>query len=132
MIPRVAIAGRYEERASILKILIETHLNQFVEIQASWLTHSSKDDAALSDKEAADWALFNCYEIVNADALIYFPSQYKVCSRGRLIDFGIALGTGKKIILCGTPEPTIYQRGGLIIVCEPDTLVETVKQVLKI
>jgi hypothetical protein len=139
-LPRVAIAGRYKERQKMLDVINDTHLALTVEIQASWLLNPMKDDETLTEQEAASWALLNCYEIANAEALIYFPSWWKPIgetsgpcwSPGRLIDFGIALGTGKKIIICGKPEPSIYFRGGLVTVCEPDTLVETVKRVLKL
>lgn len=133
---RLAVAGRYQDRHSILAMLEKADLSTIPAVlTASWLTGTAENDAALTDAVAYGQVATNLAEIKQADALLYFTCHtsiggYPFWSPGRLIDFGIALASNVPIIVVGKPEPTIYQRGQLVTVCTIKTLRETVKTVM--
>lgn len=138
---RLAIAGRYAERHTIKQMLTEAKLDALpVVITASWLDCTEEGDANLTDEQAVSRAKINRAEIASAHALIYVPSwvytrsglpDRVVWSPGRLIDVGIAFANRIPIIIVGSPEPSVYFRGDMVTVCEPETLRATVQRVLQ-
>ena len=144
---RLSVAGRYAERHAIAQILAHANLDTLpVEITASWLNGTAESDADLTDAQAVAQVDQNVLEILSSQALLYVPSwstrwddldpampshePRPIWSPGRLIDFGLAMGVMIPIIVVGRPEPTIYQRGELVTVCDWGTLRETIQRVL--
>lgn len=141
---KLAVAGRYQDRRAIKKVLAGANLEPFgTMITASWLDSSADSDGAMTDSDARVQVETNVVEILNADLLLYFPSwkhercgkdealnfiAYPRWSPGRCIDVGIAIGASVPVLIVGTPEPSIYFRG--IPSCRPDELRETVQWML--
>lgn len=135
---RLSVAGRYQDRATIKRQINQSGLfvqSAFpVDITASWIDSANENDAALSDFQAKEQVMLNMQEIADADVLLYFSCVNALgepfWTPGRLIDFGIAFGKGKPIIIVGKPEESIYFRCHLVTSCEPNKLCETIKKVL--
>jgi|CXWL01.1.fsa_nt_gi hypothetical protein len=138
---RIAVAARYADRREIQQFLDLAQLTHLpVQLTATWLTATAEQDADLTDAQAEQAAETNWREISDADLLLYFPcwagdraGRYPFWSPGRLIDFGIAVGSLIPILVVGQPEPTIYQRGAQVSVCErtPMALYRAVKGMVR-
>lgn len=135
---KIAVAGRYQDRATIREQIRIAGLDREpFELTASWITNTQENDAAMTDEQAMLQAQVNVIEIVQADALLYFPCFNALgepfWSPGRLIDFGIAMATCVPIIVVGPREPTMYQRGELVTsVRAPTEIRPAIEYILRI
>jgi len=131
---KIAIAGRYLERAEIRTQLAQAGLLHAV--TASWLDSPAEGDSDLSEAQARLQVETNVVEILNADLLLYVPSWgitpglllEPYWSPGRLIDVGIAIVARVPVLIVGKPESSIYFRG--MPVCDWGTVRETVEGIL--
>lgn len=88
-------------------------------ITSRWIT----DDAHILESMAEQSALADLADIDRSDALVLFTDQYaERPGRGKFVELGYALGKGKKVYLCGSPDPScvFYRLPGLTRVSRVD------------
>jgi nucleoside 2-deoxyribosyltransferase len=75
------------------------------EITGRWIYRSGPNVENLESKEAERYAREDLSDVLRADTVILFSEAPRTPTRGgRMVEFGVALGTGKRVICVGGKE----------------------------
>lgn len=109
------LAGRFSRRHELGLYANELKLAGY-QITSRWL-HSTVSTNALRDPAALIRAAHQDLDDVKAaDGLVLFTEAEGVyTSGGRLVEFGVALGAGKRLFVVGPPE-NIFENGRMTMI----------------
>ena len=122
---RVYLASRYSRRAElqeVRKLLVKHN----IEVTSRWLTQDhtlpdAKSTEAAKDEipiEARRYAQDDLQDVVSCDVLVLFSERADTQVRrgGSHVEFGFALGKGKKVVICG-PRANVFHTLVEVIQC---------------
>lgn len=108
---KIYLAHNFAARL-VLRPVVERLTQLGHEVTSRWIT----DDAHVLESTAAQNARDDLDDVDRADALVIFTDQFaERPGRGKFVELGYAMGKGKRIYLCGVPDPTcvFYNLQGL-------------------
>lgn len=127
---KVYLAAQYSRRREMLLHSMDLRALGH-EITSTWIYRGERDaqDNGRQIAEGSDqalWAMENLLDVLDAEVLIAFTEPPETLSRGnRHVEFGIALGNGKKCIVVGPRELVFHHYEA---VQQYDTWREALKQ----
>jgi hypothetical protein len=116
---RVYLAGRFSRRDELNRYAARLRDWGYV-VDAHWLVeehewYGENDDKALA--KARGFALDDLVDVTRADIVLVFTESPQPGGRnrgGRHVEYGIALGQGKDIIVVGRPENVFHNLHGSV------------------
>lgn len=115
---RVYLAARYSRKNEI-KSLIPVFGAHGISVGSRWLHETSPPDVKLSDVSPEflrDTAEVDLEDIETCDTLVFFAEDPLIGTPrgGRHVEFGFALGKGKRIAVIGGPENVFHYLPGVV------------------
>jgi nucleoside 2-deoxyribosyltransferase len=118
-VTRVYLAGRFSRRDEFNGYADRLRARGFV-VDARWLVeehewYGERDEAAII--AARSFATDDLEDVLRADIVLVFTEPVNPGGRnrgGRHVEFGIALGQGKDIIVVGEPENVFHNLAGVL------------------
>ena len=107
---KVYLAGRYQEREKLVQYAIALGLAE-IEVTSRWLEETHQPNTQLTDVpdlELVKYAVWDLQDVDSADILVQICDEPNTRG-GAHVEFGFALGAGKKIVVVG-PEHNIFHR----------------------
>ena len=107
MSEKIYLAGRYSRRAELAEYAKDL-VKCGAEITSTWLKglHEHRDDIGAAD-ERENWAKEDLYDIARADTLLLFTETEPMTRGGCLVEFGVALASGKNVGIIG-PKTHVF------------------------
>ncbi len=106
---RVYLSGRFERRAELNGYRVELEAAG-VEVTSRWLTDPTPE---LTDDAWQTLAAKDVEDIRRSASLVLFTEPGTPGGGGRQVEFGVALGLQKRLIIVGEPE-NLFHRLGLV------------------
>lgn len=105
---RAYLASRYTRREELLQYAKVLQLQHSWVVTSRWLLgHHERDSTNLADLQL--WAEEDYEDVLSCDTLIAFTETDTTYSRGgRHVEFGMALGYGKALIVIGPRENVFH------------------------
>lgn len=104
---KVYLASRYSTK-DLMNTYAQELLASGIEVTSTWLeeTHADGRLTDLPDEEHLKWAEIDLRDVYRAEWLVFFSVDpaIPVARGGRHVEFGYALGLGRKILVVGPKE----------------------------
>lgn len=97
---KIYISGHTQNEARKIAKMLE---DEGHEITSSWINADWEKEGQLDDKGKSNVAEMDIAEVLASDALLMFSSPRRVPG-GKFVECGVALGSGKQVILIGHRE----------------------------
>ena len=107
-----------------------------IEVTSSWLNERKEPQSELTEltpRFLREHAIIDVRDIDKADGIVLFTVNPTTPTKrgGRHVEFGYALGLGKKLIICG-PHENIFHYLPEVVICETfDDLLKYLSEVEK-
>lgn len=97
---KIYIAGRYANLEKLRQESLQFEA-EGIEVVSSWLIHNSEDGLSFQEIATRDFE-----DIDKSDTLVLYTEAYgtHVPGGGRFVEFGYALGKGKRVLIVGPLE----------------------------
>lgn len=80
-----------------------------IEVTSRWLIDPTNPTPEVTDEAWGEVATKDVEDIRRADAFVLFSEQGRPGGGGRHVEFGVAVGLGKRVILVGEPENLFHR-----------------------
>ena len=122
---RLYMAGQYAKRNELRIIARHLQENGFV-ITSRWLTENAEVNHKLGDPNEGEMdlptfylrtAIVDCEDIQTADAILFFAEDphIGIPRGGRHVEFGYALGIGKRLFVIGAQENIFHYLPNVLV-----------------
>jgi hypothetical protein len=108
----VYLSARFERRAELNDYRVELELAG-VDVTSRWLTDPPLE---LTDAAWPTLATQDVEDIGRAAGLVLFTEPGRPGNGARHVEFGVALGMGKRLIIVGEPENIFHRLDGVEVV----------------
>lgn len=119
---RIALSAKFSRREEMRAVASWLRSLGYV-ITSRWL-ESQADDSNLSDSEASAAAVMDVKDVLDADVLVAFaerPLSRDDVRGGRHVELGVALASGKPVVLIGRHEHVFHRHPRVTVVaCKTD------------
>lgn len=105
--PSVYLSSRFERRAE-LSAYSDDLARLGVEVTSRWVA-APTDPNGLTDDAWRELARKDVEDIRRADALVLFTEPGRAGAGGRHVEFGVALGLGKRLLVVGGVENLFHR-----------------------
>jgi hypothetical protein len=117
---RVYLAAKFDRREEMLRVYTWLCSLGYV-VTSRWLTI---EEDQLMSPDGPKWAVNDVEDVLSSDVLVFFaePTGAVGAGRGgRHVEFGVALATGKEIIVVGKIENIFHRHPRVqVVACKTD------------